>query len=200
MTAMSVTKREHVDDHDGPWTVEDVLALPEHPARARYELVDGVLMMSPAPGWAHQIVSLKLARRIDDAVASAGVPFLVAEAANVVGDSRLFIPDIVVVDRGAVGRDTVSVPLDAVLLTVEIVSPFNRAADRILKPALYAQAKVPAYWRVELEPEPAVLVHELSGDTYREAVVVTGKQGVPVAGEFTVDLDVPALLGDLGGA
>ncbi|MFE1781505.1 Uma2 family endonuclease [Streptomyces sp. NPDC059506] len=200
MTAMSVTKREHVDDHDGPWTVEDVLALPEHPARARYELVDGVLMMSPAPGWAHQLASWQLTAQIKKAVASAGVPFLVAEAANVVGDSRLFIPDIVVVDRGAVGRDTVSVPLDAVLLTVEIVSPFNRAADRILKPALYAQAKVPAYWRVELEPEPAVLVHELSGDTYREAVAVTGKQGVPVAGEFTVDLDVPALLGDLGGA
>ncbi|MDW6059215.1 hypothetical protein SAZ11_15775 [Streptomyces sp. FXJ1.4098] len=56
MAVMSVAKMR-VDDHEGPWTVDDVLALPEHPARARYELVDGVLMMSPAPAWDHQIVS-----------------------------------------------------------------------------------------------------------------------------------------------
>ncbi|MCC5031923.1 Uma2 family endonuclease [Streptomyces sp. WAC 00631] len=194
---MSVRKHECVDDHAGPWTVEEVLALPEHPVRARYELVDGVLMMSPAPGLAHQIASRCLARRIDDAIAAAGAPFLLVEASIVIGESRLFIPDIVVVDRSAVRRDTVAVPLEAVLLLAEIVSPHSRAADRILKPVLYAQAEVPAYWRIGLEPEPAVLVHELSGDTYREVQRVTGKQGVEVAGAFPVDLDVAALLDDL---
>ncbi|MEU4685267.1 Uma2 family endonuclease [Streptomyces xinghaiensis] len=199
MTTMSVMKHKCVDDHEGPWTVEEVLALPEHPARARYELVDGVLMMSPAPSFAHQIASSALNRQIRGAIAAAGVPFLVVEASNVIGESRLFIPDIMVVDRSAVLRDTVAVPLEAVLLLAEIVSPHNRAADRILKPALYAQAKVPAYWRIELEPEPTVLVHELSGDTYREVQRVTGKQSVEVGGAFPVDLDVTALLDDLEG-
>ncbi|WP_051723409.1 Uma2 family endonuclease [Streptomyces albus] len=197
MTKKSVMRHPCVDDHAGPWTVDKVLALPEHPARARYEVVDGVLMVSPAPGWAHQIASTCLVHRIEDAIAAAGAPFLVAAASNVVGESRLFIPDIVVVDRSAVRRDTVAVPLEAVLLLAEIVSPHNRAADRILKPALYAQAKVPAYWRIELEPEPTVLVHELSGDTYREVQRVTAKQSVEVGGAFPVDLDVTALLDDL---
>ncbi|EFL22517.1 conserved hypothetical protein [Streptomyces himastatinicus ATCC 53653] len=116
---------------------------------------------------------------------------------RVTGDSRLFIPDIAVADRAAVSRGTLAVPLEAVLLLVEIVSPWNQSTDRILKPALYAQAKVPAFWRVEREPEVRVVVHELEADTYREVATVTGKESVQVAGEFTVDLDVAALLGDL---
>ncbi|MER7788250.1 Uma2 family endonuclease [Streptomyces sp. NPDC097640] len=198
MAVMSVAKAR-VDDHEGPWTVEDVLALPEHPARARYELVDGVLMVSPAPAWDHQIVSSELHRQIHAALARSAAPFLSAGAVMVTGESRLFIPDIAVVDRAAVQRGTLAVPLEAVLLLVEIVSPFNRSTDRILKPALYAQAKVPAYWRVELEPDVRIVVHELSVDTYREVSTVTGKESVQVAGEFSVELDVPGLLGDLAG-
>ena len=197
MTTMSVARHDCVDSHEGPWTVEDVLALPEHPARARYELVDGVLMMSPAPSWAHQIASSALHRQIRAAIGTANAPFLVAEGTNIVGESRLFIPDLAVVDRAAVRRNTLAVPMDAALLLVEIVSPHNRASDRILKPALYAQAKVPAYWRAELEPEPTVHVHELTGDGYRETETVTGKRSVEVAGAFTVDLDVTMLLADL---
>ncbi|MCM2579211.1 Uma2 family endonuclease [Streptomyces meridianus] len=197
MTTMSVARHDCVDEHEGPWTVEDVLALPEHPARARYELVDGVLMMSPAPSWAHQIASSTLHRQIRSSIATAEAPFLAAEGTNVIGESRLLIPDLVVVDRSAVRRETVAVSLDAVVLTVEIVSPHNRAADRILKPALYAQAKVPAYWRVELDPEPTVLVHELDGDGYRETAAVTGRSSIDVAGAFAVDLDVTTLLADL---
>lgn len=198
MAVMSVANMR-VDDHEGPWTVEDVLALPEHPARARYELVDGVLMMSPAPAWDHQLVSFRLCSQITTALTRSAAPFLSAEAVNVTGESRLFIPDIAIVDRAAVQRGTLAVPLEAVLLLVEIVSPFNRSTDRILKPALYAQAKVPAYWRVELEPHVQVVAHELSVDTYREVATVTGKEAVQVAGEFSVELDVPALLGDLTG-
>lgn len=183
----------------GPWTVHDVLALPEHPARARYELVDGILIVSPAPGWDHQIVSSELHHQINAALAQSVGPFLSAGSAIVAGESRLFIPDIAIVDRAAVQRGTQAVPLEAVLLLVEIVSPFNRSIDRILKPALYAQAKVPAFWRVELEPHVQVLVHELSVDTYREVATVTGKESVQVAGELSVDLDVAALLGDLAG-
>ncbi|MBL1115091.1 Uma2 family endonuclease [Streptomyces sp. 110] len=198
MAIMSVAETR-VDDHEGPWTVEDVLALPEHPARARFELVDGVLMMSPAPDWDHQTVSSELHSQIKAALARSGARFRSGEAVNVTGESRLFIPDIAVVDRAAVPRGTLAAPLDAALLLGEIVSPFNRAADRILKPALYAQAKVPAYWRVEMEPDLCVVVHELDGGTYREAATITGKASVDVAGEFTVDLDLDVVRRELEG-
>ncbi|MEE1930992.1 hypothetical protein V1J52_22905 [Streptomyces sp. TRM 70351] len=40
-------------DHTGPWTVADVLALPED-RTIRYELLGASLLMSPAPGIRHQ--------------------------------------------------------------------------------------------------------------------------------------------------
>ncbi|WP_432047488.1 Uma2 family endonuclease [Streptomyces asiaticus] len=189
---MSVAETR-IDDHVGPWTVEDVLALPQHPARARYELVDGVLSISPAPGLAHQIVSSALRGQIDAASTRSGARFLTVGAVMVTDDSRLFVPDIVVADRTAISRGMLAAPLEAILLLGEIVSPSSQSIDRILKPALYAQAKVPAYWRVELEPDVCVVVHELEGATYREVATVTDRESVQVAGEFTLDLDVAAL-------
>ncbi|WP_377271035.1 Uma2 family endonuclease [Peterkaempfera sp. SMS 1(5)a] len=186
----------HIEDHAGLWTVDEVLALDEHPTGNRYELVDGALIMSPAPGWAHQDASRILANQLDQAVRASGAPFRVAEAVNVRGESRLFVPDIVVADRAAVRRDTTAVPMEAALLLVEIVSPFNTTQDRILKPALYAQAGIPAYWRLELEPEPHLVVHELCDNTYREVLTVKGRQTVPVGGAFTADLDLGVLLAD----
>ncbi|MFJ1794792.1 hypothetical protein [Kitasatospora griseola] len=71
-----------VSDHFGPWTVEDVLALPED-ARHRIELVGGALLMSPNPGVPHQRASLRLAMHLHAAIAAAGAPFEVLEAINV---------------------------------------------------------------------------------------------------------------------
>jgi hypothetical protein len=56
-------------DHTGPWTVADVLALPED-RRVRYELLGESLVMSPAPGLRHQRVSYRL-HTVLDAVAQA---------------------------------------------------------------------------------------------------------------------------------
>jgi Uma2 family endonuclease len=195
---MAMSTASRIEDHADFWTVDEVLALNEHPAGNRYELVDGVLMMSPAPGWAHQDVSRVLANQLDEAVRATGAPFRVAEAVNVRTETRLFVPDIVVADRSAVRRDTVAVPMEAVLLLVEIVSPFNRQQDRIYKPALYAEAKVPAFWRVEMEPEPHVVVHELCGGAYRETGILRGRQSVQVSDAFKADLDLDALLADFG--
>jgi Uma2 family endonuclease len=45
-------------EHTGPWTPDDVEALPEAGSHARFEVYDGgVLVVSPAPGVAHQRAS-----------------------------------------------------------------------------------------------------------------------------------------------
>jgi hypothetical protein len=57
-----------------------------------------------------------------------------------------------------------------VLLAVEVVSPGSRVTDRVTKPAQYAAAGVPAYWRVETEPELALAAYSLpaGADVYSE--------------------------------
>jgi Uma2 family endonuclease len=42
--------------------------------------------------------------------------------------------------------------VDEVVLVVEVVSPHTRARDRLGKPAEYAAAGIPFYWRVEQNP------------------------------------------------
>ncbi|MCI3271747.1 Uma2 family endonuclease [Streptomyces cylindrosporus] len=54
------------------------------------------------------------------------------------------------------------------VMVVEVVSPGSRRADRVSKPALFAGAKVPCYWRVELDRDGKLAVHEywLNADTH----------------------------------
>jgi Uma2 family endonuclease len=54
-----------------------------------------------------------------------------------------------------------------VLLAVEVMSPTSVRTDRLAKPAQYAQAGIPSFWRLELDPL-VLVVHALDGDVYRE--------------------------------
>ena len=48
-----------------PFTVADLEGMPDD--GRRYELIDGELLVSPAPGWAHQAVVLALSILLDQA-------------------------------------------------------------------------------------------------------------------------------------
>ncbi|MFE4873855.1 Uma2 family endonuclease [Streptomyces sp. NPDC056682] len=166
------------DQHTGPWTVEDVLQLPED-ARNRIELVGGSLMMSPAPGYPHQRVSRRLANLLDAAAEAAGAPVEIFEAVNVVVPDGLLIPDIAIVDAAAAAAAEATTDAHDVLVVVEIASPSTRVADRKMKPHLYAAAGIAHYWRVELEPAPRIYFGELRpGGLYvDQAVVQAGETG-----------------------
>ncbi|WP_193776470.1 Uma2 family endonuclease [Streptomyces sp. E2N166] len=154
-------------DHTGPWTVADVLALPED-RTTRYELLGESLVMSPAPGVRHQRASFRLHVALDAAARAVGAPVEILEGVNVVLPSGLVVPDLVVADVGATADDPVSVDMDAVQLVVELVSPGNSTMDRKVKPMLYAEAAVPHFWRLEFDPAPMLVVHGLQDGRYVE--------------------------------
>ncbi|PJE97501.1 Uma2 family endonuclease [Streptomyces carminius] len=153
--------------HGGPWTVDEVLALPEDTSQ-RVELVGGALMMSPAPGLGHQRASHRLHVLLEQAAEAVGADVEVFEAINVVVPDGLLIPDLAVVDAAATEEAGVAVSAHDVLTVVEIASPSTRIADRKLKPSLYAAAGIEHYWRVELEPAPRLIVGRLRHGTYTE--------------------------------
>lgn len=178
--------------HEGPWSEDEYLALPED--NARVELVDGSLLMTPAPGGLHQQIARRLANLLE-AAAEPGTEVL--EAVNVrVAAGRILIPDVVVTRLAA---DHVVFPASAVELVCEVVSPSTVAQDRILKAQLYAAAGIPAYLRVEMSKSGGLLLvlGELAGATYAERERAETGMSVQLPKPVAMALGPGDLLGDV---
>jgi Uma2 family endonuclease len=175
--------------HPGPWTEDDYLALPED--RARVELLDGALLVNPAPGVMHQRLSARLWLALE-ALRPSGMEVL--EAVNVrVAPGRLLIPDLAVL-RSRLDDATVVDAAD-VLMVTEIVSAGSVAADRAIKPRLYAAAGIRAYVRIELSGGPlrAFTCH-LTDGVYAETPDSSGNPVLRLTSPFDAEVDLAALL------
>ncbi|WP_327637104.1 Uma2 family endonuclease [Kribbella sp. NBC_00482] len=162
----------------GHFTLADLETLPDD--GNRYEVVDGMLLVTPAPLTVHQTVVVELAyllrhRCPDD------LKVLVAPTDYRPTPTRSVQPDVLVCYRRDVGHKTIEKPL---LLAVEVLSQSTSLADRVLKRRLYEQAGVASYWIFD-PAEEELTVLELDGDTYVERAVVTGKEA------FDADLPFP---------
>jgi Uma2 family endonuclease len=80
------------------------------------------------------------------------------------------------------------------VLAVEIVSDSSESMDRVLKPALYAKAGIPFYWRIEVE-DGALVVYTYKIDPVDEVYTQTGRwtEFVETAEPFPVTLPIAQL-------
>jgi Uma2 family endonuclease len=175
-----------VGAHVGPWTEEDLVGLPSD--TQRYELLEGALVVNPAPSGAHQRVSLMLAAVLDGA-ATPG--WAVVQAMGVrLPDDTVFMPDVLVVTRDAVLANHSGI-LDAadVALVIEIVSPGSRTTDRLTKPAVYSRAGIASFWRVELTDGPAIFAYGIEDGRYAEVGSARPGERLMVEEPFPITLD-----------
>jgi Uma2 family endonuclease len=160
----------------GEWTYSDYAALDDG---QRYEIVNGVLLMTPAPSWSHQEIVLEIASYLRTYLRKTGLGGAFVAPIDVeLSPHDVFQPDIVVLlkesreklkDRHIVGAPD---------LVIEVTSPGTRVFDRLNKYDAYARARVPEYWLANPETQSVeVLVYD--GQTYRSQGIFEGKATLP---------------------
>ena len=157
----------------GPLTYADYAAMPDD--GRRYELIDGELIMTPAPGTGHQYVVQRLLRILAEYVERNDLGLVLDSPLDVILSKETTVqPDIVHVDRSRLGRARKRGIDGAPTLLVEVISPTRPTFDRREKKKLYARHRVPHYWIVDPE-------------TRRLEGFVLGVRGYGKAVEFSGD-------------
>ncbi|MBM4442782.1 MAG: Uma2 family endonuclease [Candidatus Rokubacteria bacterium] len=149
-----------------PLTFADYVTLPDD--GRRYEIHDGELSVTPAPGRTHQRVVLRLAMALDAHVTAHALGEVnIAPFDVVLSDPTTVQPDIlfVAVDRSAAFSDRGFE--GAPTLVVEVLSPSTAHIDRHIKRQLYVRHAVPYYWIVDPEAR-TIDVHRLTAGAYGE--------------------------------
>jgi len=132
--------------HQSQWNADMVRSLPDD--GNRYELIDGVLLVSPAPSKRHQ----RAVRMLLIALQSYCEQHNFGEALASPADIELSPIDLVQPDVFVVPEITASWD-DArdLLLAVEVVSPSSVHTDRDVKRPRYQRERVPEFWIVDLD-------------------------------------------------
>jgi Uma2 family endonuclease len=150
-------------------TVADLDAFPEDDGN-RYELINGELFVSCAPGIPHQRVLLNLEIGLSDYLKANPIGILVPGAGAIFSDYDAVIPDLAFVrnerwDQVVTGEKFTG----ALDLVVEILSPGsqNRRRDLSAKRQLYGKYGIQEYWIVDSENRE-VIVLRLQEQTLEE--------------------------------
>ena len=162
----------------------------------RVELIDGALVVNPAPVPRHNRVAQRLLRLLDDATAASGLTADLT-ASGVISPGMQPeqgpIPDILVVRADLDIDDLTVVQAADVTLVVEVLSPSSRHVDRVRKFELYARMGIANYWIVDPGDPVTVTTHILGGGVYRQAKSASGDEPLVVSEPCEVTLTPSAL-------
>jgi Uma2 family endonuclease len=166
------------------FTVEDIDTFPDD--GNRYEVLNGVLLVTPGPGLPHQTIAMELAGELRS--------FLESEAGlQVWTPATLRIPPLIHLEPDILVGTMPSVPdREAVRehwLAVEVSGVGSRAYDRDYKRDAYLQLGVKEVWLVNLESRD-ILVSRPGGpidEPHQDAVTWRSPAG------RVLTIDIPAL-------
>jgi len=161
----------------GSWTYDDYAALPDD--GQRYEIVNGVLLMTPAPTPNHQSISARLTYYLLMHVELAGLGRVFPGPIDVeLGPKNVFQPDIVVLLNAHLNKVAAKRIVGAPDLVAEIASPSTAVVDRVTKYEIYARAGIPEYWIVKPNNR-TIEVLILENGEYYSSGIFQGEQLLP---------------------
>jgi Uma2 family endonuclease len=162
--------------------LEDVLNLPDDAPRV--ELRGGVMIAVPSPTIDHQNIGNLLWLWFRQ---HAPEEFLSATAVGVaVGLRDSLEPDVLLLDASVAASNHYVMPTQ-VAIAVEVVSPGTKRRDRLEKPAEYAAAGVPHFWRIEQDPVH-VFAYDLIDGRYE--LVADSAEELVLSAPFEIKLPI----------
>jgi Uma2 family endonuclease len=163
------------------WTADRVRRelLDEARPSPRYEFLDGTLIVSPSPSFAHQAIVAHLVALLAAYLRRHAIGGVITSPSDVeVAPNTVAQPDLFVVPmaewRRLVGRGGAA-PARALWLAVEVLSPSSVRTDRLTKRRFYGRAGVPEYWVVDPESRE-IYRHVLVEGRYEVQVVAPGQE------------------------
>ena len=155
------------------FTYEDYRNTPED---KRYELIDGELLLVPAPRTAHQRISAKIQFSVTSFVIEQSLGEVFDAPFDVVlSNTDVLQPDILFVSNDRTEIITEDNIQGAPDLVIEILSPSTADRDRTFKASLYALHGVAEYWIVD--PDTQIIeVFTLGDQGFERLATYTGEE------------------------
>ncbi len=174
----------------GPrFTYEDYKLLPED---KRFEMIEGELLVTPAPSTRHQMILVRILVRLVNFVTAGRLGQVLPSPTDVIlSDDTVVQPDILFISRERLAiMDPKGGVRGAPDLVVEVLSPSTAGRDRILKRKLYAKYGVKEYWIVDPDAcSIEVLIYSPGGMELWQAFLAGSSLTSPLMDGLTVSLD-----------
>lgn len=163
----------------------------------RYELLDGVVVMSPSPSFPHQRVIVEVLFQLEVWRRSGALIRVVTECDVRFSPTLVYRPDVIAfrAERLPAGVRAIDVVPD---LVVEVVSPASRAMDLLTKRDDYERFGVREYWAVDPD-HGALRAWGLQGAKLVERAVAPGAGRLASACFEGFELDLAAVRASCAG-
>lgn len=168
------------------YTVDQVRSFQED--GQRYELLDGFLLVTPAPANLHQIVTLNLAAALHQALVPSRRARVVSCGELEIGKHTLLDPDILVYPV-TYGPRTPWKRIREWWLAVEVLSPSTRVYDRDFKQGAYLSLGVEEVWLVDPERATVDVWNEDGHQRIRGGLLAWSPRALRPA-RIEIDLDL----------
>lgn len=126
------------------WTYSEYARLPDD--GNRYEVIEGEVLVTPAPGTRHQHFAANLFMAVRQYVEKHALGTVLWDVDLLFVEGQFLRPDFLFVPAsgraGITNRGVETVPA----LVVEVLSPSSRSIDLVRKPRRYRESGVPEYW------------------------------------------------------
>ncbi len=175
------------------WTAAMVAALPDD--GTRYEVLDGELVIVPAPSWDHQRLALAFRDALSSYLRVHGIGETIVAPADVeFTQRRLLEPDVFVVPRAPDGpRPRNDADAKRLVLAIEVLSPSTAKLDRGVKRRIYMEESVDECWIVDAD---AWCIERWRRGEERREIVTETLAWRPEGSEQELAIELPALFRD----